>query len=238
MKQVINEFNMILQSHPFKDYKDYSFLIEHDVEKNTNGIVFSLFNKYGVQRGMSRKEFLNYYSDYSSILPQSDDYIINFLEFSSLQSFKENKIEKAYIIDVDKDLNLNDREFKGLAGRPIALDENIQALAQISVSNTDDNFSRLPDQVKNALPNDEDIEYVRYNNDLTRISYEKQYTVDKSEIDSLNITGINTDFLKNSCYAVLNYTKKDSVRFMVKTTGDKNKIYFELVSVDLPCEGC
>lgn len=234
MKEIINRFHEILQSHPFKDYERPLYLLEYDIQEERFGVVFALISddiSLIKQKGFSKDEFLKFYSEYTNVMPENDNVIFNFLEFRDLEAFRNNIIEKAYMIEVDENKKLNDREFKGLTGRPIALDESVQALSQIAVPNVDDNFSKLPQSVKNILPSDNDIIYVRYNIDMTRISFEKEYNIAREDINSLEISGIDTVFLRSACHDILDYTNKDEVKFAVKTTGDKKKIYFSLTRI-------
>lgn len=209
--------------------RDEWFVVEYDPATDQTGIIITYpGSEVGVQNGLTPGEFVSLYPDFEELLP-SEPHVVSFLEFATIEAFEANDLEKAYVIYTESSA------FEGITGYPISIKEDIRSETQIAVPATEANLAKIPQEVLQHIPQVDNLMYIRYNDDYSRISYEREYTI--TSLDTMpSVIGVNSDVLRQCILDVDAALGIDEVKMVAKHTigGEVPKLYFALSY----CEDC
>lgn len=223
--EALAQFDAARASYVYNDKPNVLYLLEDNVVTEQLGVVvgFAATQGVGYAAGLTRAEFLNVYPDYATLLP-TEPIVISYLEYATIEDFASNVLEKAYYIFVDDD-KLADPTYEGLNGYPIS-HQPLSTPPQIAVTATEANIKRLPEAVQNVLPDDvSDLEYIRFDRDMSRISYEREIEIGESVPP---IEGIDSSYLQNRIDAVRAHSPIERIMVKVSVTGEPAKIYYRI----------
>lgn len=229
MKELLARIKDVTLHRALSADKDIWYILEYDTEDGHIGVVITYRSpNIGVQNGLTRDEFLTVYPEFESTLP-ADPHVISFLEFASIEDFEQGELEKAYVVYTA------DATFEGITGYPISVKRDLQKDVQVAVPVTDTNLIKIPSEVLDQIPQTSDLAYIRYNKALSRISYEREYSVTAND-EIPHIDGVDRETLSRYITNIREHLGIDTVRFMVKHTVGKPtpKLYFALSY----CEDC